>query len=62
MDLQAPLHKIITRLIKLLTPAARALIKVREEGGSSNLADADADAGFDEGRSLRPLQAVLAVT
>jgi len=51
--LQALLHKIITRLMKLLT---RRGVLVEEEGeGSSYLADADADS--DEARALRPLQA-----
>ena len=52
--LQALLHKIISRLMKLLT---RRGVLVEEEGGSSYLADADADADSDEARALRPLQA-----
>jgi len=51
-DLQALLHKIITRLMKLLT---RRGVLVEEEEGSSYLADAEADS--DEARALRPLQA-----
>jgi len=51
-DLQALLHKIITRLMKLLT---RRGVRIEEEGGSSYLADAEADS--DEARALRPLQA-----
>ena len=51
--LQALLHKIITRLMKLLT--RRSVLVEEEEGGSSYLADADADS--DEARALRPLQA-----
>ena|GEM_PF-1248055 len=55
-ELQALLHKIITRLMKLLT---RRGVLIEEEGGSSYLADADADADADsdEARALRPLQA-----
>ena len=49
--LQAQLHKIIGRLMKLLT---RRGVLVEEEG-SSHLADSDADA--DDARALRPLQA-----
>ena len=45
--LQALLHKIITRLMKLLT---RRGVLIEEEEGSSYLADADADS--DEARSL----------
>jgi len=52
-ELRALLHKIITRLMKLLT--RRGVLVEEEEGGSSYLADADADS--DEARSLRPLQA-----
>jgi len=40
-ELQALLHKIITRLMKLLT---RRGVLVEEKEGSSYLADADADA------------------
>ena len=50
--LQALLHKIITRLMKLLT---RRGVLVEEEEGSRYLADAEADSY--EARSLRPLQA-----
>ena len=50
-DLQALLHKIIARLMKLLT---RRGVLVEEEG-SSYLADGDADS--DDARTLRPLQA-----
>ena len=52
----ALLHKIITRLMKLLT---RRSVLIEEEEGSSYLADADADAdaNSDEARALRPLQA-----
>jgi len=50
-DLQALLHKIISRLMKLLT---RRGVLVEEEGeGSSYLADAEADS--DVARALRPL-------
>ena len=49
--LQALLHKIISRLMKLLT---RRGVLV-EEAGSSYLADGDADS--DDARTLRPLQA-----
>ena len=49
--LQALLHKIIGRLMKLLT---RRGVLVEEEG-SSYLADGDADS--DDARSLRPFQA-----
>ena len=49
--LQALLHQIITRLMKLLT---RKGVLV-EEQGQTYLADDDADS--DEGRTLRPLQA-----
>jgi len=52
-ELQALLHKIITRLMKLLT--RRGVLVEEEEEGSSYLADANADS--DEARSLRPLQA-----
>jgi hypothetical protein len=55
-DLQALLHKIITRLMKLLTRRG-VLVEEEEEGGSSYLADAEADADSDEARALRPLQA-----
>jgi len=47
---QALLHKIITRLMKLLT---RRGVLVKEEEGSSYLADADSD----DARALWPLQA-----
>ncbi len=49
--LQAVLHKIITRLMKLLT---RRGVLVEEEG-STYMADDDGDS--DEARVLRPLQA-----
>jgi hypothetical protein len=49
--LQTVLHKIITRLMKLLT-RRRALV---EEEGSTYMADNDGDS--DEARTLRPLQA-----
>ena len=49
--MQAVLHKIITRLMKLLT---RREVLV-EEQGSTYLADSDSDS--DEARVLRPLQA-----
>jgi len=49
--LQAVLHKVITRLMKLLT---RRGVLVEEEG-STYMADSDADS--DEARVLRPLQA-----
>ena len=49
--LQAVLHKIITRMMKLLT---RRGVLVEEEG-STYLADNDGDS--DEARVLRPLQA-----
>ena len=49
--LQTVLHKIITRLMKLLT---RKGVLV-EEQGQTYMADDDADS--DEGRTLRPLQA-----
>ena len=49
--LQAVLHKIITRTMKLL---ARRGVLVEEEG-STYVADSDADS--DEARALRPLQA-----
>jgi len=52
--LQALLHKIITRLMKLLTRRG-VLVEEEEEGGSHYLADADADS--DDARALRPLQA-----
>ena len=51
--LQALLHRIITRLMKLLT--RRGLLVEEEEGGSRYLADAEADS--DEACALRPLQA-----
>jgi len=51
--LQAVLHKIITRTMKLLT--RRGLLI--EEQGQAYLADTDGDS--DEARSLRPLQAAL---
>ncbi len=50
-DLQALLHKIIGRLMKLLTRRGVLL----EEQGSTYLADGDADS--DDARALRPLQA-----
>ena len=49
--LQAVLHKIITRTMKLLT---RRGVLVEEEG-STYMADNDSDS--DEARVLRPLQA-----
>ena len=49
--LRAVLHKIITRILKLLTRRG-ALV---EEQGSTYMADHDADA--DDARTLRPLQA-----
>ena len=52
-ELQGLLHKIITRLMKLLT--RRGVLVEEQEGGSSYLADAEADS--DEARALRPLQA-----
>ena len=51
-ELQALLHRIITRLMKMLT---RRGVLVEEDEGSSYLADAQADS--DEARALRPLQA-----
>ena len=53
-ELQALLHRIITRLMKLLTRHG-VLVEAEEEDGSSYLADGDADS--DEARALRPLQA-----
>ena len=53
-ELQALLHKIITRLMKLLTRRG-VLVEEEEEGGSRYLADSQADS--DEARALRPLQA-----
>ena len=50
-DVQAVLHKIITRILKLLTRRG-ALV---EEQGSTYMADGDADS--DDARTLRPLQA-----
>ena len=55
-ELQALLHKIITRLMKLLTRRG-VLVDEEEGGGSSYLADADADADSDEALALRPPQA-----
>jgi len=55
-ELQALLQRIITRLMKLLTRRG-VLVEEEEEGGSSYLADAEADANSDEARALRPLQA-----
>ena len=52
-QLQALLHRIITRLMKLLT--RRGVLVEEEQGGSSYLADGEADS--DEARALRPLQA-----
>ncbi len=54
-DLQALLHKIITRLMTLLTRRGVLVEQEEEQGGSSYLADDDADS--DEVRALRPLQA-----
>ena len=51
-QLQALLHRIITRLMNLLT--RRGVLVEEQEGGSRYLADADADS--DEARALRPLQ------
>ena len=51
--LQTVLHKIITRLMKLLT---RRGVLVEEEG-STYMADNDNDGDSDEARALRPLQA-----
>ncbi len=50
--LQAELHKIITRLMKLLT---RRGVLVEEAEGSTYVTDNDGDS--DEARTLRPLQA-----
>ena len=50
--LQALLHKIISRLMKLLT---RRGVLVEEDEGSGYLADSDADS--DDARALCPLQA-----
>ena len=50
--LQALLHKIIGRLMKLLT---RRGVLVEEEEGATYLADGDADS--DDARTRRPLQA-----
>ena len=50
--LQAVLHRIITRLMGLLT---RRGVLVEEEEGSTYIADNDGDS--DEARTLRPLQA-----
>ena len=47
------LHKIITRLMGLLT---RRGVLVEEEG-STDMADSDSDSDSDEARVLRPLQA-----
>ena len=52
---EAPLHKIIGRLMKLLT---RRGVLVEEEG-SGYLADSDGDS--DEARALRPLRAPRAL-
>ena len=49
--LQAVLHKIITRMMKLLTRRGVLI----EEQGQAYLGDNDADS--DEARALRPLQA-----
>jgi len=54
-QLQALLHKIITRLMKLLTRRGVLVEQEEEGGGSSYLADAEADS--DDARALRPLQA-----
>jgi len=53
-ELRALLHKIIRRLMKLLARRG-VLIEEEEEGGSSYLADVDADS--DAACALRPLQA-----
>ncbi|MEO7851495.1 MAG: transposase [Rubrivivax sp.] len=50
---QAVLHKIITRMMRLLT---RKGVLV-EEQGQTYIADADGDSDSDEARVLRPLQA-----
>ena len=49
--LQAVLHKVVARLMKLLT---RRYVLINEEG-STHLADSDADS--DDARTHRPLQA-----
>ena len=51
-ELLVLLHTTITRLMKLLT--RRGVLVEAQEGGSSDLADAEAD--LDEARALRPLQ------
>ena len=51
--LQAVLHQIITRMMKLLS----RLGVLVEEQGQAYLADTDTDADSDEARALRPLQA-----
>ncbi len=51
--LQVLLHKIIGRLMKLLTRRGVLI----EEQGSTYLADSDSDAESDDARTLRPLQA-----
>ena len=51
--LQAVLHKIITRTVKLLT--CRGVLV--EEEGSTYMADSDSDGDSEEARVLRPLQA-----
>jgi len=56
-ELRALLHKIISRLMKLLT--RRGVLVEAQEGGSCNLADADADS--DGARALRPLQTAALV-
>ena len=53
-ELQGLLHRIITRLMKLLTRRGVLVGEEWEDGGSSYLADAQADS--DEARVLRPLQ------
>ena len=51
--LQAVLHKIITRVMKLLTRRGASV----EEQGSTCMADNDNDGDSDDARTLRPLQA-----
>jgi len=52
-ELQVLLHKIITRLMKLMKLLTRRGVLIEEDEGSSYLAEADSD----EARALRPLQA-----
>ena len=51
--LQALLHKIIGRLMKLLTRRGVGV----EEAGATYLADSDSDGDSDDACALRPLQA-----